>query len=89
MKYDKEQVLAALAPVYGAARDRYSQLTEESLQIDEEEYRAYRAAARKAMKAYSFMEGVTAAAKALGITEIELFAAALQDKYIGGGEKAD
>ncbi len=86
----KEQMLAALVPVYNAARDEYDQLFERSLQLlDEHDDRAYRAVSRKVGKKFGFVQGVVATAEALGITEAELLIAAIQDKYTRSDDKAD
>ncbi len=79
---NKEQIIAALVPVYNAAYDEYFQLSELSIQLlQEDEDRAYRTIARKATQKSHFMDGIKAAAEALGITVTEfLSAAANQDR---------
>ena len=68
---NKEQIIAALIPVYNAAYDEYFRLTELSIQLlHEDEDRAYRVIARKAM------DGIKSAAEVLGITEAEFLSAA-------------
>lgn len=78
---NKEQIIAALAQVYNAAYDEYFRLTELSAQlIREEEEQAHLVIARKATQKSHFMDGVKAAAEALGITETELVKAAADQK---------
>lgn len=73
----KEQIIAALVPLYNAAYDEYYRLTDLSIQLlNEDEDRAYRVIARKATQKCHFMDGVRAAAEALGITENEFTSAA-------------
>ena len=74
---NKEQIIAALVPVYNAAYDEYFRLTELSIQLlHEDEDRAYRAIARKATQKSHFMDGIKSAAEALGITVAEFLNAA-------------
>ena len=74
---NKEQIIAALIPVYNAAYDEYFRLTELSIQLlHEDEDRAYRVIARKAAQMSHFMDGIKSAAEVLGITEAEFLSAA-------------
>lgn len=74
---DKEQIIAALVPLYNAAYDEYYRLTDLSIQLlNEDEDRAYRAIARKVSQKSHFMDGIKASAEALGITTAELLSAA-------------
>lgn len=74
---NKEQIIAALIPVYNAAYDEYFRLTELSIQLlHEDEDRAYRVIARKAAQKSHFMDGIKSAAEVLGITEAEFLSAA-------------
>lgn len=78
---NKEQIIAALVPVYNAAYDEYFRLTELSGQLlNEDEEQAYQAIARKATQKTHFMDGVRAAAEALGITEPEFMRAVAHQK---------
>lgn len=73
---NKEQIIAALIPVYNAAYDEYFRLTELSIQLlHEDEDRAYRAIARKAAQKSHFMDGIKSAAEVLGITVAEFLSA--------------
>lgn len=83
---NKEQIIAALVPMYNAAYDEYFRLTELSIQLlHEDEGRAYRAIARKAEHKSHFMDGIKAAAETLGITVAEFLSAAA---YQNGKEDA-
>ena len=74
---NKEQIIAALIPVYNAAYDEYFRLTELSIQLlHEDEDPAYRAIARKAAQKSHFMDGIKSAAEVLGITVVEFLSAA-------------
>lgn len=74
---NKEQIIAALIPVYNAAYDEYYRLTDLSIQLlNEDEDRAYRAIARKAAQKSHFMDGIKSAAEVLGITVAEFLSAA-------------
>ena len=73
----KEQILAALAPLYQAGYDEYASLTDLSVKLlQEDEDRAYKVIARRAVNKSHFLDGMRTAAEALGIPMEELVAAA-------------
>ncbi len=77
----KEEILSALAPLYQAGYDEYFNLTELSIQLlHEDEDRAYKVIARRAVNKSHFLDGLKAAAEALGVPTGDLISAALADK---------
>lgn len=83
----KEQIIAALVPLYNAAYDEYYRLTDLSIQLlNEDEDRAYRVIARKAAQKSHFMDGLKAAAEALGIPMADFLGAAAEQKGKEGAE---
>lgn len=82
----KEQILAALAPLYQAGYDEYASLSALSTQLlHEDEDRAYKVIARRAVNKSHFLDGMRTAAEALGIPMEELIAAAAN----GQGKEAE
>lgn len=80
---NKEQIIAALVPVYNAAYDEYFRLTELSTQLlHEEEDRAYQVIARRAVNKSHFLDGLKAAGEALGIDVAELLSTAASVKGV-------
>lgn len=84
---DKQQIIAALVPIYNAAYDEYFRLSKLSIElIKEDEYPAYRTIARKAAQKSHFMDGIKSAAEALGITTDEFLVEAAYQNYQKGTE---
>lgn len=77
----KEEILAALAPLYRAAYDEYDSLMALSTQLlHEDEDRAYQVIARRAVNKSHYLDGLKAAAEALGAPAGELISATFADK---------
>lgn len=75
---NKEQIIAALVPLYNAAYDDYYRLLQLSTQmLHEDEDQAYRAIVRVATQKSHFIDGIKEAADALGISATELLTAAV------------
>ena len=74
----KEEMLAALAPLWKAAYDEYNELSARSIRLFEEAYdQAALKTARQAARKFSFREGIETAAAALGVSLAELIDPAL------------
>lgn len=73
----KEQILTALAPLYQDAIDKNNSISVLYVQaVETENDREARAMSRKLSKSFGFLDGLSAAAKALGVTTEELIIAA-------------
>ncbi len=79
---NKEQILAALAPLYRDGYAEYYSLMELSKELlHEDENRAYKVIARRAVNKSHFLDGLKAAAEALGISADDLILAS-NDKEV-------
>ncbi len=77
---NKEQILAALAPLYRDGYAEYNRLSELSTQLlHEDEDRAYKVIARRAVNKSHFLDGLKAAAEALGVAVEELIQASINE----------
>ena len=77
---NKEQIIAALAPLYRLEADVYAQLGELAKEAGQEgDTSAFEAISRRAVNKAHFMAGKKTAVKALGIEDTEFMEAVNQD----------
>ena len=78
---DKEQIIAALAPLYRLEADMYAQLGELAKEAAQEgDTSAFEAINRRAVNKSDFLDGMKAAVEALGIGEDEFMHTVNQDR---------
>ncbi len=82
---DREQIIAALAPLYRLAADVNTQLEELAKEAAQEgDSPAFEAINRRAVNKSNFMDGMKAAVTALGIEENEFMKAVNLDRLAQG-----
>lgn len=78
---DKEQIIAALAPLYRLEADMYAQLGELAKEAAQEgDTSAFEAINRRAVNKSNFLDGMKAAVETLGISEGEFMRIVNQDR---------
>lgn len=78
---DKEQIIAALAPLYRMEADMYAQLGELAKEAAQEgDTPAFEAINRRAVNKSNFLDGMKAMVEALGIGEDEFMRTVNQDR---------
>ncbi|MCI8479118.1 MAG: hypothetical protein HFE97_12430 [Oscillospiraceae bacterium] len=78
---DKQQIITTLTPLYRLEYDIYDQLEALAKEaIQEGDMPAFEAISRRAVNKSHFLDGVKAAAKALGVDTAELMNAINSDK---------
>ena len=78
---DKEQIIAALAPLYRLKADVYAQLGELAKEAAQEgDTSAFEAINRRAINKSNFLDGMKATVEALGIGEDEFMRNVNQDR---------
>ena len=84
---DKEQIIAALAPLYRLKADVYAQLGELAKEAAQEgDTSAFEAINRRATNKSYFLDGVKAAVEALGIEDADFMKVVNQDRPTGAGD---
>lgn len=84
---DKEQIIAALAPLYRMEADMYAQLGELAKEAAQEgDTSAFEAINRRATNKSYFLDGVKAAVVALGIEDADFMKVVNQDRPAGAGD---
>lgn len=84
---DKEQIIAALAPLYRLEADMYAQLGELAKEAAQEgDTSAFAAINRRATNKSYFLDGVKTAVKALGIEDADFMKVVNQDRPVGAGD---
>ena len=84
---DKEQIIAALAPLYRLEADMYAQLGELAKEAAQEgDTSAFEAINRRATNKSYFLDGVKAAVEALGIEDADFMKVVNQDRPTGAGD---
>ena len=84
---NKEQIIMALTPLYRLEYDIYGQLEAlAKVAIQEGDTIAFEAISRRAVNKSHFLDGMKAAAEALGVDTAELLAAVNSDKGAAGSE---
>lgn len=77
---NKEQIIAALAPVYRLEADVYAQLGELAKEAGQEgDTAAFKAISRRAINKAYFLDGMKTAVKALGIDDSDFMEVVNQD----------
>lgn len=84
---DKEQIIAALAPLYRLEADMYAQLGGLAKEAAQEgDTSAFEAINRRATNKSYFLDGVKAAVEALGIEDADFMKVVNQDWPAGAGD---
>lgn len=82
---NKEQIITALVPLYRLEYDAYAQLEALAKEAAQEgDTPAFEAISRRAANKSHFLDGMKAAAEALGVNAAELLAAVNSDKEVPG-----